>query len=359
MALALLVVLVMYWVIATIVISLDPFEIYGWGKLAHVDPRNTTNDNQYLLDAVAKDPSIDFVMVGSSTASPYSPADIQHAYPDARRPYNLSYDGARPADRRIVMNTLVDRSKAKRLVVWLDWFYGLPLRAQNPTFPSYMYDNFPYDDLRMVNETAFGASLRLLRGANVFADFAVRLANRQAQLRKAYTKFQSPRSMRNLSFEVKLYRPVIDRPGAKNCSSLEALQAGLIQPLTKWVASGRAADIIIPAYSPAFYFDRGDPASGVKLEDQLMLRRCAALAAAKLPGVRVIALDADTQLTGNLANYHDPGHLYGRRPLQTALDHIAHADLLLTPQNVEPYVAALRERVIEYRAPAAEFARKP
>lgn len=353
MVLAPLAVLVVYWLVASVVIALDPFDVYGWGRLVAADPRNTTDDNRYLLDAVAKDPAIDLLMVGSSTAAPYSPADLQRAYPDARHPYNLSYDAARPADRKVVMNAIVDRSKAKRLVVWLDWFYGLPQQAQDPSFPSYMYDRSRYNDLRMVNETAFGASLRMLRGGSPFDDFPRRLARRSAQFAKAYAKFQSPAALRTLASKVKMYRPIIDRAGVKSCASLASFNSGLLEPLRKWVASGRPADIVIPAYSPAFYYNRGDPASGLKLADQLMLRRCAVLETANLPGVRVIALDADAQLTGDLRNYQDTGHLFGARPLGTALEHIARGDLVLTPGNVDAYLAGLRRSVVGYQVPAA------
>lgn len=352
MLLAPLGLLVVYWVVATIIIFLDPFDIYSWGIRTPVDLHNTTDDNRYLVDAVAKDPTIDLVMVGSSTAMPYSPEDLRRAYPDSLRPYNLSYDAARPVDRTAVINTIADRSKAKRLVVWLDWSYAMPKEAQNPTFPSYMYDSSRYNDLRMVNETAFGASVRILRGRNPFADYPKRLAVRNLRWQQSYAEFQSPAAMRTLASKIRMYRPTIDRPGAKGCSSLSALDSGLVEPLRKWAMSGRPADVIIPAYSPAFYFDRGDPASGLRLADQLMLRRCLVLQTAGFAGVRIFALDADAQLTGNLSNYKDPGHLFGQGALGIALNHIAKADLIVGPKNVESYLGSLRLRVVNYEIDA-------
>ena len=349
MACASLTILAAYWAIASMVLMLDPYDIYPWGKPTSIDSANLTDDNMLLVAAVAKNPRIDLLMIGSSTAIHYSGDDLRGAFPGSRYPFNLSYYAVRPLDRALTMATVARYSRAKKLIVWLDWSYSLPERTKLPVFPAFMYDETWFSGLRVVNYTSLKVCLRLLRGVPIFPDFQKRLADENADLQAEYAVFQTRKSREQLAALVNRYRPIIDRPGKMACSALPGLMSGLIAPLRTWIRPSRSIDIVIPAYSPAFYYVRGDSGSGLNLADQLTLRRCVFQETASMANVRIIALDADKLLTDDPKNYVDSAHLFGPRALNIALGDIAQGRYLLTSQNIEHYLAELRQRVVNYQ----------
>ena len=309
-----------YWAAATLVLTNDPFDVYAWGKPVALDRDNLTDDSKLLVSAIAKDPKIDLLMIGSSTTRFYSVEDLRAAFPDAGHPYNFTYHMVRPSDRNISSGILLRHTRARRVIIWLDWAYALPPAMQVEAFPAYQYDEAWFNDLRMVNGQGLSATLDRLSGRPMFSDWRDRLGEEHRGDRTIYAAFQSAAGRAALGALVTKNRGMIDRPGARTCAELPGFTAGLLPQLEHWAASGRRADIVIPAYSPAFYYSRAD-GTGLKLSDQLMLRRCLVEGVADLPTVRVIALDLLPRIhaIGKLARQMETSD--AAKPIYRGADH--------------------------------------
>ena len=79
-----------------------------------------------------------------------------------------------------------------------------------------------------------------------------------------------------------------------------------------------------------------------------MVRRCIVGQLGDIPGVAVYAYDDNEGISGDLANYWDPPHLYNEIALREILVRMSRGDGRLTTTNVDGYVQRLRFLVTHY-----------
>lgn len=342
---------ILYWVVAAFVLIEDPYNIYSWSRPSRLQGEDITDDNRLLVAAVAKNPDIDLLMVGSSTAMSYFPDDIKRAFPESRNPYNLSYAGAQPFDRNLTLNTVLRYGKPKRVIIWFDYTYALPSKAEREEFPAYLYGTTPINDLRMVNQGAVRAAYYKARGQYIFPHYAVDLEKRERARASQYKAFQSKAGVASVRAAVSRYRGSVLRPGVKSCHQLPALTDQLLPQLAEFSKRGWKVDVVIPAYSPAFYYMSGAMGSSFALNNQLMLRRCLIRGAGNMQNVQIVELDDDSVLVNNFGNFRDPYHIFGRSALDRALSDLNAGAQRLTSGNVNSYLASLSKRVVDYSPP--------
>lgn len=341
-----------YWAAAALVIGIDPFDLYPWG--AAVKPPQTYNqsDPAYAGLIAAKDRSADLVMIGSSPAFLYTPSQILAAFPGSRAARNFSYLGARPRDYDLILKSFVRYSSARRFVIWFDWFHALPPDQIRLDFPTYLYDSDPLNDLRLVNLASIRASLRLMAEGTPLAPDGS-LPRLLEEWRSIYGDFQTPAGREQLA---RLTAAAKGRgPGSQRaCSSYAYLQHEALPTIRALTGRGAQVDLIIPPYSLGFYYKTPVGAADYAapglpfLDDQLQLRRCLVLATRDNPNVHIWALDLDTAMISDLANYRDPGHLQGQAVLQRSLSHIGDPAYQLTTANISTYADGLERAVAAF-----------
>lgn len=340
-----------YWLLAAFVLAMDPYDIYPWGPVPRIEPKLSTQDNTYVVRALAKDPNADLLLVGSSVSMLYTPAMLRQKFSAARYPVNFSYGSPRPYDRNVVLESIAQYSTAKRVIIWFDYMYAWPALDEVEGFPSYMYDSSLWNDLRMVNQKAVASSAGMLFQRPVI-DTTIS-ANVGRDTIASYRVAQSAKSLNSLRSAATAIRANVTQPHFRDCRDVAAV-AQLVSSVKRLALQGRTVSVIFPAYSQAFYYYASNKGLTISLMDQMLARRCLVQGLPASPRVAVYALDKDLSLTANLANYVDPGHLYGESALMRALGHIDDLDYQITKTNVDSYIADLNQRVRRYKIFSSE-----
>lgn len=341
--------LVGYWMLAALVLAIDPYDVYPWGWRARSTDLKSPDNSVYDIAAAAKLAGVDTVMIGASESSTYTPAQMQQAWRDTHHPWNISYPGVAPADRALVLATFERYSQARRYVIWVEWSYVLPARTMQARFPEFLYDRNVINDLRMVNQVSLAATLRLLRGDGMF-DRGTEESARELQKEAAtYTSFQTGASMHAITSLIASHHEAVARPWRAPCSRYPALNSQLVPALRRLSARQVRVDLVFPAFSAAAYYAGAFRGTGPSLPEQLNLRRCTVLAVSRLPGVSVWAPDLDRNLITDLANFRNATHLHGDATLMMVLARIGDPRFRIDMGNLESYLSGLRATVIGYR----------
>ncbi|HEY1629867.1 MAG TPA: hypothetical protein VGF56_01030 [Rhizomicrobium sp.] len=336
-----------YWAMAAACIWIDPYNVYSWG----LTPRLLQADYSpevipYMVDDVAKDPTLDTVLVGGSTSVDFTP-EMMRLIPGVKNAFNLSYEGTMPYDRYVVTQEMLKYSHARRVLLAFDYNYALDAAQTRPEFPLYLYDSDWSDDSRMVGPTTFMAAASMALHRGTISNSGGALLNAKHALR--FRDFQTPGEMRGLARLVDQYRATVDEPTANTCADFHAIDDQLVPYARELSKRGVALDIFIPPYAAIFPFEwqtgqrRGELGKAI-LNNQLAARRCLVEAVDGLPGVRVFAFDNEDWITGDLANYRDTAHTYSIKIQEFMMKAIANGDHRLTKANVDDYLSTLHRR---------------
>ncbi|HEY1629862.1 MAG TPA: hypothetical protein VGF56_01005 [Rhizomicrobium sp.] len=338
-----------YWTAAAFCILVDPFDIYPWGLQVHLKHANYPSDsNPYLIDVAAKDPTIDTMLVGSSTAVDFTREQMMQI-PGTKNPFNLSYEGALPADREVVTTQMLKYSHASRVILSFDFTYALDKDEARDEFPFYLYDGDAVDDLRMVGSTSARSAFSALTHHGEISNGGGNITNLKHE--EQFQDFQTPASMRALAKAVVRYRGEVDRPTAKTCAAFTAIDAQLVPYARALSRRHVALDVYIPPYATVTFYDwqnglrRGLLGDSI-MEDQFLTRSCLVEALDGLPGVRIFAFDNEAWITDDLANYKDTAHVYNDRIQTYIMKQIGAGTHQLTKANVDGYLDTLHRRIL-------------
>ncbi len=347
---AALALLALYWPIAIAVLAVDPYDIYPWGSRHALPAMDTTENSRFLVSAAAKDPGIDLVMIGSSVSTSYTPGQMELVFPGVRHAWNMSYPSASPADRALTIGMFLQRSPARRYVIWMDWTYTLPPGKQRDAFPDYLYDANHFNDLRMVNQETIVAAWTELHGSGPATQGQA--LGRQREIKQAadYKAFQAPESLHRLQSIIESNRAQVAGPWRASCDLYPTLTLQLVPELHAFAQRHRRVDLVFPAYSAAAYYLDAAHGSGATLPEQLNFRRCVVAAVSNIPGVAVWAPDTDAALIADLGNYRNTTHLYAPDALMKVLRSIGDPAYRVDPGNVDAYLDRLRATVVTYDA---------
>jgi hypothetical protein len=336
-----------YLSVVAMVLATDPYDIYRWGSKVQFTMNDVPRDNVVrLIDALAKNRDIKTFLVGGSTTAMYSPDDIETALGGKTVAYNLSYGGPRPMDRDIVLEQLAANARSERIIITFDWMYILKAETMRPGFPQFLYDHEITDDIRMVDLPAISRTLEILAGQVQYDsgdhDRYSRFVSRQ------YRGFQTPVQMAKLQKLIRQYRPVIDAPSGRSCSSFNAIDEQLVPRIRRFAETGVEIDILIPILSYANYYLRMSEISPTLLDEVLLSRRCLVEAVDGLSNVRIFAFDDDPRIAGDLGNFRDPGHVYDPDLLKKTLTSIYSGKGMLSKANIDSYERRIRLEVKNY-----------
>jgi hypothetical protein len=344
------------WSAAILVLTVNPLGVFSWGVGPKLDASDYKNMTTYLLiDAVIKDPSIDVVLVGSSTGWRFR-RGLMDRYLPAKNAINISYAAALPADRAIVMDRLGRLGHFKRIIMTLDWSYIVQPDEMREGFPGYLYDDGVIDKIRMVDPTTvalawerlMGEPLRLAHWKTGDEDTEDPTADGGSQ------NIQSPAGLRRLARQMELHRSEVDLPSGMRCADFATINRQLV-PEAKLLASRHIAfDVVIMPLSLATYYSppRGEFPF---MNKELQMRACAVKALDGIPGVRIFAFDNVLGLTDNLANYKNTAHLRKPELFVMMLRAISQGTQRLTRANVDGEMALLRRRILAYKLRDSEI----
>jgi hypothetical protein len=340
---------ILAWCCTLFVVAVDPLDLYPWGIPAKLDGADYNQDAApYILDAVVKDPTIDVVLVGGSTATLFTRAMMNRLLPGAKNAINLSYSAPYPADRAIVMDRIARFGNPKRVIVMLDYIYSLPAKKILPVFPSYLYDDSILNDARMVGSDTIQLSIERLAGRSLRLP-AWDSGRYRSALARNYREFQTRETMEEIRDKIVVKSAGSDTASALFCADLDSINLQLVPEAKAFSARHIALDVVIPPLSLAAYHNGVGFTDGAFMNSQLALRRCAVRALDGIEGVRVFSFDNDVWLTGDLANYHDPRHAFGVRVFEYMLRSIAEGSHRLTRRNVDVEVKLFHDNILRYR----------
>ena len=355
-------VLAAWWGALVLVLVIDPLNLYPWGvapKLA--DSEYPPEATPYLIDVVAKDPAIDTVLIGGSTAVAFRRDLLTKELTGTSNAFNVSYSAVRAGDRALVSERLLASTSLRRVLIAVDWIYALqgPLNSE-PSFPAYLYDRSPFNDARMIGLNTVDLA------SDAVAHHPLGLSSwswpvYEASRKRLYSRFQTPEQMLRLRDAIERYRAEVTTPSTLTCADLDAVNRQLLPFVRALSAKGVEIDLFFPPYSYAAYYDwlatplRRAIVGADFLEDQLLLRRCLVDAVAAVQGARVFAFDNEAWLTGNLQNYSDTTHLLNEHAFRYMLQQIAAGSHQLTRENAPGEIALLRQRVAGYEFKNSNF----
>jgi hypothetical protein len=340
---------VAFWAMAAICVAVDPYDVFPWGLQPRLAATNYPPDKvPFLIDVVAKDPAIDMVLVGGSTAVDFTPQMLER-FPGVKNPFNLSYEGSLPFDREVVTQELLKYSHARRVMLSFDYNYATEMHQARAEFPFYLYDGKLLDNIRMIGPSTFQVALSALLHHGLLSN------NGNAAFEKLHASkfqaFQTAATMRDLARKVARVRKDIDQPSPRGCADFPAIGEQLA-PYAKALSQRHVAlDIFIPPYAQIAPYDwktivwRGELRDAI-LNDQITIRRCLVQAVGALPGVRVFGFDNDDWITGDLANYRDTAHTQNTKVQDYMIASMAQGTHRLTTANVDAYLAAMHRRVV-------------
>ena len=131
----------LYLLLASVVIAVDPHNVYRWGANPRIEPDDTPRDMVIdWIDVATKDPSFNTFLVGSSITAMYSPEYLKAILGPETRAVNLSYGGPRPKDRDLVLDRLIDNPGVQHVILTFDWTYMVGPDVANSGFPTFLYD---------------------------------------------------------------------------------------------------------------------------------------------------------------------------------------------------------------------------
>ncbi|MEZ5680502.1 MAG: hypothetical protein R3E14_04320 [Erythrobacter sp.] len=337
-----------YLSLAALVISVDPHNVYRWGAEPRINPGDNSRDLVIdWVDVVAKDPAFNTFLVGSSITAMYTPEYVEGILGPDAHVANLSYGGPRPRDRDLVLDRLARSPSIEHVILTFDWTYIRDPEVTNNGFPTFLYDDDIWNDLRMVNLPTVRKTFDIL-GGNLtygnpddagYADF----------VEKMYTRFQSPDEMARIERLIARNREGIGAASGRDCGTFRAINEQLIPDVRAFSDRGVKVDILFPIVSFAFYHVRRNDISPTLLDEQMIARRCLVEAVGELPHVRVFALDDEPEVAGDLANYREVGHVYNPDILRRFVTALATGEDRLTRDNFPGYESAIRSAVENYR----------
>ncbi len=345
-----LAVFALFWLMIGVIVAVDPYDVYDWGGAPRLLEDYNRSEIHYLYSAASR-ADVDVLMLGGSTLAPIQASDLVAAFPEAESAFNFSPSGTRPLDRGVILDLVVQNSPADHVIIGLDWIYVLPTDLTRPSFPAYLFDETPLNDLRMATPTALALALRKLTGGPLALpgwDYA----SRQAADTRSYERFQVPDATAALLQDVTTMPADIDPDRRFSCDAFPLVTEVLMPALEEFVADGRTADILVPPMALVQYHtwaartDRAATMANPFLERQIAMRRCATEMAAGFDAIRVFAFDTDPKITADLFNYRDAAHLYDRSKLLQMIADVAAGENQLTPANIETYSNDLFNLVI-------------
>ncbi len=333
----------------------DPFDLRAGGSPVRLADRPYADKMVPKLVSIAARDGTDLVVVGGSTSMAFTPAMLRAAFPEARKPFNLSFVAIRADEVATVLGRLETSPSLKRLLLAIDFTLirdiGWTGRSLPPRFygPSAWYDPVPEFGVDILPHAFRVAARGVLDGPDTrrrdpewpdFLQAGIPLTRRAEALSK-------------LTRAARSARPWVTSAPELPCERMSALAETMAPAARRMAARGVAIDFYFPPYSLSVYSDWTEnfpeghffAGRGMVFANLFALRRCAVEAFDGIANLRVHAFDTDRAITADLSRYLDSTHLLDLEAYRTILGRIADGSAVLTRGTWPAFARAYREAV--------------
>ena len=342
---------VLVWVV-------DPYELRPGGVPASLADRPYMDEYIPRLYPIAAKQDIDLMLVGGSTTSAVTTTMLQRAFPEAHRPYNLSFVGITENDLAVLLDRISTSTSLKRVLITIDFSLVRNMGANNGARTAKHYrtplwhDPIPEFDL----DAAEGMLGVVATGTLNFPGWTRDQATPPYfMVRVEPLKLRPEKIAKHEKDAVAGRSWVVSQPPL-SCERIPALSRSIIPRIRQLAARGIKVDLIIPPYSLAVYTDwtmnfrpgQFFDGHGAVWASLIGLRKCLVEEVDNISGVSVHAFDTDLSITADLTRYLDSSHLYDPDAYQDLMTRVSKRSDVLTVSNWDAYARALEQAVLRY-----------
>jgi hypothetical protein len=340
-----------YWVIVIV----DPYDLRAGGvQLRLADHRYPDREWPLLINSLTKQRH-DLVLIGGSTTMAITPTMMRKAFPWSRAPINLSYIAPRPLDLGDMLKKISRIKGLRRVVVVMDFtlMEQRPYRSATGDTLANMETTSWHHGGDFSPQSALASFNLIVRGFYTLPGWEK--SDQPEFMRGAQKVTQSERNISRFRAAVKRHQGDAFASAKISCSDIPFVDHQLAEFLNVAKAKGIAVDLAFPALPYMLHYDwiENRPRFGIlkpgPIFDQFMTFKKCAVAATGKSGIkqgRVLALDSNDAISGNLNRYMDSAHLMDSEAYMDVAEMIAAGDYSLTPANIDAYESALRRKVV-------------
>jgi hypothetical protein len=348
--------LMAYWII----VAIDPYEL----RRAHppyqlAEHRYPDDEWTRLLNVVTSEPH-DAILLGGSTAMAIDQSLLREAFPGALNPVNLSYVAPRPPDMPLILPKIARIPGLKHIVLFMD--FTLMEKGQRRSPSGDIWKSFRDTDWSHGGDFGLTTALASLHAvANGTYDLnmwsAIALPDYMiggAPLTQSFTAIQ------RFKETLRSHGDDVFASSGLSCGQIPYLKS-VLEPFPQQMTNRHiAVDLVFPPVPYVLYYDWMDhrpPSHDALIDgpvfDQFMtFEKCVVATIDPLGAkdIRVLALDANDKLSGDLGHYFDTLHLIDPAAYQLEAHMIANGDGQITSANFEQHEAELRAKVSRWAA---------
>jgi hypothetical protein len=343
--------IVAYWII----VAVDPFHVRHGGPVFRLgDHRYQDAELPYMI-YLATLQSHDVVLVAGSTAMPITRDMMQEAFPRAQSPINLSYLAPRPLDMAQILPRIAHIPGLKRVILYMDWTLLDSGPVRSPTgqvWESLAKTNWSHSaDFSISN--ALGSLHAVQSGT-----FELSIWYRDVPdfMLKETPVTEHADVMKQFREAAQRHAGDVFAKSTLTCQKIPYLQTVLVPFMTEMANKHIAVDLVFPAIPYVLYYywiehrnDFNILLPGPLFDQFMVFKRCVVAARDQVGGDsnRIIAIDTDDAISGDLRRYFDSIHLLDPEAYRTELRMIADGDETITSANIDRHEADLRSKVAQ------------
>jgi hypothetical protein len=339
-----------YWII----VVADPYHLRPGGSPFRLAEHSYPDLEWPRLIAVATAQPHDVVLLGGSTGMPITPEMMREAF-GAQRPVNLSYLAPRPLDMPLILPKIAGIKGLKHVILFMDFSLMEKGPTRSPTgviLESMAATNWSHRaDFSL--STALASLHGLATGVFDLSYWAIR--KKPDYLFDAVPLPQSPSTMRRFKGAIQRHANDVFAKSDLTCDQLPYLSTELAPFLREMAAKHVAVDLVFPALPYVLnydWIDRRPPSTDTLLPgpvfDQFMVFKKCVIAVRDEVGsknMRVLALDANESLSGDIGRYFDTIHLIDTDAYRTVTHMIAAGDEAIDSSNIDRHDTDLRKKI--------------
>ncbi len=348
--------LVAYWII----VAIDPYEVRRTHPPYELAEHRYPDDEwTRLLNVITAKPH-EVILLGGSTAMAIDQSLMREVFPGALNPVNLSYVAPRPPDMPLILPKIARVPGLKRIILFMDFTLQEKGHRRSPSG----------DILQGLRDTdwSHGSDFSLttaLASIHALADGTYDLRMWSALALPDYMLggaplTQSSNAMRRFKEALRRHGDDVFASSGLSCGQIPYLRTVLEPFLQQMANSHVAVDLVFPPVPYILYYDWIDhrpPTHDALIDgpvfDQFMVFEKCVVSTVDESGAqdtRVLALDANDNLSGNLGHYFDTLHLIDPAAYRLEAQMIADGDGQISSDNFEQHEAQLRAKVSRWAA---------
>jgi hypothetical protein len=343
-----------YWLI----VIADPYHLRIGSTLYSLADHRYPDLEWPRLIGVATAHTHDLVLLGGSSGMPITSQMMREAFPGAQSPVNLSYLAQRPLDMPLVLPRIAQVPGLQHVILFMD--FSLLDSAPRPSPTGRMLGRIA--ETNWSHNAQFGVSTALatlhavVTGTYDSPGWSVIggpefMAGGQPVTRSAEL-------IRQFQGAVRRHANDVFEKSTLTCSQIPYLRNSLVPFLREMTQKHVTVDLVFPLVPFVLYyewFEFRPPLNDTLLPgavfDQLTTFKKCVIAArdeAGASGIRVIAVDSNESLAGNLGLYFDTIHPIDPDVYRAELRMIASGDETITADSIDSYEAEVRHKVSQW-----------